>query len=143
MKLLLLAWMLLSVVAPDPLLTPGAVLPVTAAQVCRPGYAGSVRNVTPDVKRRVYAVYGVKTHRPGDYEIDHLVPLELGGSNAVTNLWPQPYQGARNAHQKDALEDRLHWLVCHGGLALGEAQRVIVADWWAAYLRYVVNGAKQ
>lgn len=23
--------------------------------------------------------------------MDHLIPLELGGSNRLTNLWPEPY----------------------------------------------------
>jgi hypothetical protein len=39
---------------PDPDLTPGAVLPVTAAEVCRPGYAKSARHVDGKTKALVY-----------------------------------------------------------------------------------------
>ena len=38
---------------------------------------------------------------------------------------------------KDALEERLHWLVVSGRLDLKEAQRAITTDWTAAYQRYV------
>ena len=37
---------------------------------------------------------------------------------------------------KDALEDRLHSLVCSGQLDLGKAQREISQDWVAAYKKY-------
>jgi hypothetical protein len=51
-------------------------------------------------------------------EIDHLIPLELGGSNAPENLWPQRYDGERNAARKDRLERRLHAMVCRGEISL-------------------------
>jgi hypothetical protein len=71
---------------PDHSLTPGDTLPVTTAQICEPGYAKSMRHVSGKVKARVYAAYGID--RDG-YTIDHLVSIELGGSNDVRNLWPQ------------------------------------------------------
>ena len=30
------------------------------------------------MKREVYREYGITSHGPGDYEVDHLIPLELG-----------------------------------------------------------------
>lgn len=124
---------------PDPHLTPGVTVRVTVAKVCTPGYSKTVRNVPDAVKRRVYQTYGITTHKPGDYEVDHLISLELGGANEIGNLWPQSYRGPRNAHQKDALENRLHWLVCHGQLSLQEAQRAIVSDWVAAYQTFILD----
>src|SRR5436305_1355892 len=90
----------------DPELTPGEVFPgATAAQVCVSGYAGSVRNVTRDQYVAVYAAYGLPyPEPPGSYELDHLVPLELGGDNSDRNLWPEPAAPAPGFHQKDELE---------------------------------------
>lgn len=45
---------------------------------------------------------------PHGCEVDHLISLELGGANAIENLWPQPFDGKWNAHVKDRLELRLH-----------------------------------
>jgi hypothetical protein len=123
---------------PDPKLTPGAVLTTDAGAICRPGYAKSVRHVPGKVKAVAYREYGIKRHRPGEYEVDHLVSLELGGSNDIRNLWPQSYETAPwNAHVKDKVENRLHVLVCAGALDLKEAQRAIASNWIAAYARYV------
>ena len=60
---------------PDPAKTPGATLDVTAADVCVSGYSKRVRNVPSAVKRQAYASYGVRTHEPGEYEVDHLISL--------------------------------------------------------------------
>lgn len=118
--------------------TPGAVHDVGKEQICRPGYAHSVRHVEGSVKRRVYLEYGIQKHRPGEYEIDHLISLELGGSNDIENLWPQSFETEPwNAHVKDRLEDRLHALLCNGEIDLKEAQRAIAGDWIAAYKKYV------
>ena len=125
---------------PDSGLTPGAVLPgITAAQVCRPGWAASVRHVEPDVRHAVYAAYGLPhgNHTgfcagPGGCELDHLVSLELGGSNDAANLWPQP---RASAVVKDRLEDELHRRVCAGRLPLDQAQAMIARDWVATYRR--------
>lgn len=119
---------------PDPKKSPGDVLAVTKSDVCTPGYAGKVRNVPESEKKKVFAAYGILTHKPKEYEVDHLISLELGGSNSIKNLWPQSYLTSPwNAHVKDGLEDHLHSLVCKGELDLAEAQREIATDWIAAY----------
>ncbi len=125
-------------IRPDPALTPGAVFPVTAAEICRPGYAKSVRHVDGKTKAQVYRAYGIRHHQSGAYEIDHLISLELGGSNDIRNLWPESFDTQPwNAHAKDKLENRLHALVCDGTVSLGEAQAAIASDWIAAYQKYV------
>ena len=122
---------------PDPVMTPGGVLPVTKEDICVPGYSKKVRNVPIGVKRKVYDAYGITQHKTGEYEIDHLISLQLGGSNSVKNLWPQSYLTQPwNAHVKDALENRLHSEVCKGHLDLATAQREIATDWIAAYQKY-------
>ena len=122
---------------PDPKMTPGATLSVTRDDICVPGYTKKVRNVPADVKRQVYAEYGITQHKPGDFEVDHLISLELGGSNSIKNLWPQSYLTQPwNAHVKDALENELHDEVCRGQIDLTTAQHDIATDWIAAYKKY-------
>ena len=121
---------------PDLALTPGAVLTHSAARVCVSGYAASVRDVPESEKEAVYARYSVP-HVAYQHEVDHLVSLELGGSNAITNLWPEPYPGRWGARTKDVLENRLHDLVCAGTLTLTDAQRIEARNWVKAYRKYV------
>jgi hypothetical protein len=113
---------------------------VTVGQICTPGYSSSVRHVDHQQYVDVYAAYGVPYPEPtGTYELDHLIPLELGGDNSDANLWPEPASPVPGFHQKDGLENRMHDLVCSGQLALGQAQQEIASDWYAAYRRYVVG----
>ena len=73
-----------------------------------------------------------------EYEIDHLISLELGGSNSIRNLWPQSYiTQPLNAHIKDELENKLHALICSGQLPVEQAQQEIAQDWVAAYQKYI------
>jgi hypothetical protein len=123
---------------PDSTKTPGATFPVTKADICTPGYSSKVRNVPSAMKRAVYASYGITQRDPGEYEVDHLISLELGGSNSQRNLWPQSFRTQPwNAHVKDALENQLHNMVCNGQVSLEDAQHAIATDWIAAYRKYV------
>ena len=124
-------------ILPDPARTPGDVLDVTVSDICVSGYAHKVRNVPQAVKEQVYRSYGVRRRAPKQYEIDHLINLSIGGSNSARNLWPESFLTEPwNAHVKDALEVRLHDLVCHGRLDLATAQHEIATDWIAAYRKY-------
>lgn len=111
------------VVLPNRHLTPGAVLSsVTRARVCVPGYSARVRHVTDTTRRAAFAAYRIPWSQHAGYEMDHLVPLELGGSNTTSNLWPEP-QGAHDKGypRKDLLENHLHALVCAGQVRLRAA----------------------
>jgi hypothetical protein len=125
---------------PDPRLTPGEVFAGTSVeQVCAEGYARRMRNVLPEQYIEVYSAYHVEFPQPpGAYELDHLIPLELGGDNSNRNLWPQPAIPLPGFNQKDQLENLLHARVCAGLMPLAEAQRGIATDWpgmYAASLR--------
>jgi hypothetical protein len=125
---------------PDRKLTPGATSGRTAKQLCDPKFhTGTVRAVSESEKNKVYAEYSMVPHRgacaPAGCEVDHLISLELGGSNDIANLWPEPYAPAPNAHQKDLVENWLHRQVCSGAIPLAEAQHQISTDWFAVYRR--------
>lgn len=143
LALALLAGVAVASVNPEPIRpapgsTPGAILTTDAVKVCVPGYSDTVRKVSSATKRKVFATYGIRNPEKGRYEIDHLVPLSLGGSNHITNLWPQSYGTETvNAKTKNRLEWRLYALVCDGKVKLKDAQKDIATDWIKAYRRYV------
>src|SRR5689334_22200817 len=66
-------------ILPDPALTPGLVATSDTAVVCHRS-TKTVRNTSAKVKAAAYAEYGIRTRRPGQYEVDHLISLELGGA---------------------------------------------------------------
>jgi hypothetical protein len=121
---------------PDSACTPGAILSTgTKDAICRSGYASSVRNVPTSEKDQDYAEYGITHHTAGQYEVDHLVSLELGGSNEISNLWPELASPTPGFHQKDQVENYLHDQVCSGAISLSEAQNEIATDWLSVYQR--------
>jgi hypothetical protein len=124
---------------PNNKLTPGEVAETNAAKVCVVGYSDTVRHTTESTKRYVLREYGLEWLPRGSYEIDHRIPLELGGADVVLNLWPESYKTKPwNAHVKDALEDRLHAMVCHEhSITLRQAQDAFKGNWTKAYRRYV------
>jgi hypothetical protein len=121
---------------PDRRCTPGAYYAkVTKRLICAPGFhTSSIRNVPPAEKFAVEAAYGMQPRLYGrTIELDHVVPLELGGSNAVSNLFPERGSGVASYHVKDRLEDRLHTLVCTGRMSLAAARRGIAVNWLRFY----------
>lgn len=127
-----------SPIVPDAQKTPGDVLTTDASVICVSGYTKTVRNVPQAIKEQVYRSYGITTREPKEYEVDHLISLELGGSNSIRNLWPESYiTQPLNAHVKDKLENKLHELICSGQLPVQQAQQEIAQDWIAAYQKYV------
>lgn len=97
------------------------------ATVCKAGWATSVRpaqSVTEPLKRQLYG----QEHRTGGlaaWQLDHIVPLELGGApEATSNLWLEP---AVQAAVTDHEENRLHSDLCAGRITLAQARHRIVA----------------
>lgn len=124
----------------DPACTPGAIFSdATTSQICQSGYASSVRNVPTSEKDQVYAEYGITSHYTGQYEVDHLVSLELGGSNDIANLWPEAASPTPGFHQKDQVENYLHDQVCSGKIPLQQAQYEIATNWMQVYQQMQQN----
>lgn len=111
-----------------------------ARTICMPGYTKSVRPstvYTSGVKRRLLREAGVDASHAGDYELDHVVPLALGGHpRSLENLRLQPWEGSAGAKRKDRIEVKMQCLVCAGRLPLASAQQAIYADWQDAEHRY-------
>ena len=124
---------------PDLFFTPGeADNSLTMEVLCTPGFSPSkLRNVPTARRRAIYKVYGMQPLTPPcPCEVDHLIPLGIGGSNRPRNLWPQPeLTRPWNSKMKDQLEIRLRSEVCGGKIELTAAQREIATDWTAAYVK--------
>jgi hypothetical protein len=123
--------------APNRSLTPGATRQVTLNEVCAVPREEVIGDVSASMRQQVFREYGIANARPEDYEIDYLIAPRLGGTEDIRNLWPEPYRTREwNAHVKDALEERLHEMVCNGQVDLSTAQHDIATDWIAAYKKY-------
>jgi hypothetical protein len=119
---------------PDSDCSPGAIFEgVTKETICVAGYSTSVRNVPQSEKDQVYAEYGITHHTRGEYEIDHIISLELGGSNDIANLFPEAAEPKPGFHEKDMVENYLHELVCTNKISLPQAQEVIRTNWLQVY----------
>lgn len=120
---------------PDKSLTPGETNPyLTKGVLCSDGIrTEDYRHVSLSTKRRVFEEYGIPWEKRGDYEVDHLVSLELGGSNDIKNLWPEAYEPRPGAKEKDQVENYLHRQVCQGKMSLEAAQEAIADDWMKVY----------
>ena len=119
-------------------ITPGEARAITMDEVCRLPEAEPVAgNIPEEMRRKVFAAYGIRSPGANQFEVDFLITPDLGGTVSARNLWPQSYSARWNARVKDKLEQRLHHLVCEGKLDLSTAQREMATDWIRAYKKYV------
>jgi len=135
---------------PNSQLTPGAVSQAVTqsnvySTICLSGYTKTIRPPFSYTNRLKYSQLDSGYNYRGDtsahdYEEDHLVPLEVGGSpSSVKNLWPQPWLVTWNAGKKDQLENKMHSLVCSGSISLAAAQKVFMTNWIAGFQKYVAG----
>ncbi len=119
---------------PDAACTPGAIVPnATKDQVCAPGYAQSLGSLPQAVMDEAFSEYGVSQPQPRQYQLDQLIPLELGGTNDIANVWPEPAEPRPGYHEKDQVEIFLVQQVCSGAMSLQEAQAQIASNWVTLY----------
>jgi hypothetical protein len=121
---------------PDPACASGAVLTTDTSVICVSGYTQTVRDVPLSEKQQVFAEYGIDWSLHSGYEVDHIISLELGGSNEISNLYPESYSIQYGARVKDKLENYLHREVCVGRLPITVAQQEIATDWLKYYLAW-------
>ncbi len=130
---------------PDRSCTPGSIDPAVTQRnihstICRDGWTTKVRPPESQTEWAKYHVAYPAYHIPGSArsELDHLVPLELGGSNDITNLWPEV---GKIPNPKDSVENALNHAVCDGRVSLAAAQKAIAADWLTAEARLRIRGS--
>jgi hypothetical protein len=128
---------------PDPKCTPGAINPTVTIEILKnPDFRTEcIRDCATSQKDKsaTYGFYHIPHPTNNEdanetCELDHFVPLELGGADTLDNIWPQC--GPKNAKlanryfkQKDMVENFLADQVKTGQMDLGDAQKAIVANW--------------
>jgi hypothetical protein len=143
-------------VLPDWHLTPGSIDPALTPKFLCSHPTSDRRNVPSGLRKQVFAAYNVPISTASKYEIDHFIPLALGGVNTCSdnptcNLWPQPHQKSFpqiapwGSETKDALEARLYRTMCSNHAAvkdanwLNNARVAMTSNWESAYQQYVGN----
>ena len=122
---------------PNHALTPGSADPVALAELCGRSDSDLDPQLSPEKERAVFNAYGISQRAARAYQVDYLINPQLGGNDRMENLWPEPYHATVwNARAKDALEARLHGMVCNGQVGLQNAQQELSTDWIAAYKKY-------
>jgi hypothetical protein len=130
---------------PDPSCTPGVLNPdVTQdtidSTICVSGWTSTIRpstSYTNKLKAEGIVAYGYSDTSMSDYEEDHFLPLELGGSPTdPENLWPEPHystdSSGETSYSKDSVETKLKNAVCKGTVTLADAQDAIMTNWMTA-----------
>ncbi len=116
--------------AADLPLNPDVTQTTISATICQTGWTRTVRPYVADMKRikaEMLAAIGEPIERRNQYELDHKIPLALGGTVIDRrNLALQPID---EAHEKDAIEVCLSSLVCQGKIDLEDAQSAIWENW--------------
>lgn len=134
---------LIRIIYPNKTITPGDIMSSNITQICAENYSEDARDVDQSLKDQIYRTYKLSPIQPeGDFQIDHLVPLGLGGSNDARNLWPQPLKPRPGYKEKDVLERYYHEQVCNGKMDLREAQAVMANNWFSGYVKYIESKSK-
>jgi len=119
-----------TVLASELPLNPDVTQATIGATICQAGWTRTVRpyvGAMKAIKADMLAKIGKPIERRDQYELDHLIPLALGGAVIDRrNLAMQPIDEAR---EKDVVETCLSLLVCQGKIDLDDAQSAIWEDW--------------
>jgi hypothetical protein len=113
---------------PDPKLTPGKI-----------ARNDKERNgVTEEMERHLFDRYHIPWRRRPEFKVDHLIPIELGGADAMENLWPQSlYARPYGVERKELLTRHLLARIAAGKMTLAQAQKEISEDWISCFVDYV------
>jgi hypothetical protein len=102
---------------------------VERARICQPGFARAGRRAEAEwtrLKAEAMARAGLPWSERGGFELDHIVPRCLGGSNDLSNLQLQPWPEAKEKDQREAATCRAY---CNGEISLEAARRSFKREW--------------
>lgn len=119
---------------PNTELTPGDIIEnATRETVCSSGYSKRMRrDLVKKDKEKIYERYGLP-YDSKHYQIDHFIPISIGGSNDPKNLWPQPIVNNAGFIEKQQVANYLHNKVCEGSIDIRDAQIAVKQDWHLVY----------
>lgn len=121
---------------PNNITTPGAKSKANEAQVCAADFEAKAKPVAGWQRAEALSRYG-KRANDESIEVDHLIPVAIGGTNDPDNLWPIPDNKEYGVAAKRELDVKLRELVCNKTLPLKTAQDAVRKDWVKAYDEYV------
>jgi hypothetical protein len=118
---------------PNPKYVKGDILERNKTIICQTGYSSTVRDVPLSLRKKIFERDGVKYPQPtGNTELDHFIPLCVGGSNDESNLWVEfkPYY-----KWKDRVEVYLCKELCSTNQTVDEiAQKMW--NWYEIYQKF-------
>lgn len=120
---------------PNSYFTPGSTTNASSKQLCAADFDPVGNPIASWQRTTALERYGI---RPESFtgELDHLVPVALGGSNDPDNLWPMHGKDELTPEAKARLAMRLKQMVCDGKMSLKDAQNAFKKDWTKAYKQY-------
>lgn len=115
-------------VGPAPTLTPGVLCTDSPVRRYPENIVYCERNVDTQLKNQIIKMYdetfgySIRQMPRGEFKIDHFIPLSIGGSNSIDNLWPQ-HKSVYGV--TDELEQVLFDKISQGKIKQDDAIRVI------------------
>jgi hypothetical protein len=117
---------------PDILCTPGSIVQVPSDGLCSETYLQSEISIPIDEQTilNIYSRYGIVN--TDGWSIQHKIPIILGGSNDITNLYPMTAEPRPGYIERDKAAQKLKQLMCDKKISLEVAQYTIQNTWQAS-----------
>jgi len=117
---------------PDPICTPGEILPVPQIGLCSPDYP-NMAVIDDTTALEVYKRYGITDTT--NWNLVFYIPIRLGGGTGMNNIYPisNDYPGYA---EREIAVDRLYTQLCTNGMPIEVAQDIITRTWQDTLIWY-------